>query len=237
MPDPATSSPRTCHGSIALRSFQPHVFHFDFADEREPELEEGFEPCDVEVDVMAAEVGDDIVDVGADVPGQQIPVVEVGAPTHESAGVRLLPEAGDEGSHQQRLHQRHLRVRRHLERPEFEDAQPAPFAVRAEQLVDTELGTVRVAGEVDEQMPYQSVDRPRRDVGTLTFQLGERDLQFVDGVDAPFVDPRGLARRTDELAGEQVGHRRMVLPERHHAAQEIGAAQQRAVEREWRLRG
>ena len=43
--------------------------------------------------------------------------------------------------------------------------------------------------------------------------------------------PRRLARRPDAQAGEQVGQRRMVLPVGDQAAQQIGAAEKRAVGR------
>ena len=104
--------------------------------------------------------------------------------------------------------------------------------VGAEELVDAELGPVRVAGEVDEEVAEQAVDQPgqaRRALGLQPVELGERDLQLVEAVVAPLVDARRLARRAHEAAGEQVGERRVVLPERDEAAQQVRAAQERAV--------
>ena len=48
---------------------------------------------------------------------------------------------------------------------------------------------------------------------------------------ARLVDARRLARRADEPAREEIRQRRVVLPERDDAAQQIGAAQERAVGR------
>ena len=76
--------------------------------------------------------------------------MELGAPAHQRAGVRVGPEAGDQRSDQQRLHERHARVRRHLEAAQLEQPEPAALGVGAEQLVDAELGPVGAAGYVDE---------------------------------------------------------------------------------------
>ncbi len=59
--------------------------------------------------------------------------------------------------------------------------------------------------------------------------LVEGDFEFVERVGAGFVDARVLAGGADEQAGEQIGQRRMILPEADQAAQQIGAAQERAV--------
>ena len=154
--------------------FQSHVAKFDFADERETELEERLEPGDIEVDLVASQIGYDVVDVGAHVPRQQVAIVEIGAPTHQPTGIRIVPETGDDGSHEQRLHQGHLRMRRHLERPQLDDAQSSPLAVWTEEFVDAELGPMGVAGEVDEQVSQEAVDQPRRHIGALPFAARRR---------------------------------------------------------------
>ena len=57
--------------------------------------------------------------------------------------------------------------------------------------------------------------------------LGERDLHLVRRLGAALVDPRRLAGRPDEHAGEHVGQRRMPLPIQHEAFQQIWPAQKR----------
>ncbi len=59
--------------------------------------------------------------------------------------------------------------------------------------------------------------------------LGEGDLELVERLVPALVDPRRLARRPDEAAGEDVGQRRVVLPVRDEAAEQVGAPQQRGV--------
>ena len=61
--------------------------------------------------------------------------------------------------------------------------------------------------------------------------LRQRDLELVERVVARLVDARRLAGRADEQAGEQVGQRRVALPVQDQALQQVGPAQERAVER------
>ena len=89
-------------------------------------------------------------------------------------------------------------------------------AVGRIQLVDTELGAMRVAGQVDQQVAEDAVDQPRRaGVGLPRTRFGnllEGDLQFVQRVAAALVHARRLAGRADEAAGKQIRQRRMVVP-------------------------
>ena len=88
-------------------------------------------------------------------------------------------------------------------------------AVGRIQLVDAELGPVRVAGDVDQQIAEDAVHQPRRTwraFARLPIELLERDLQLVDGVGAGFVHARRLARGADEHAGEQIRQRRVIEP-------------------------
>ncbi len=108
------------------------------------------------------EVVDDLEQVGADVVGEHEPVVQLGPPADQRAGVGVLPEPGDEGAHEQRLGRSHLPVRRHLERSQLEQAESAGGGVGGVELVDAELGPVGVAGEVGEQMTQRPIGDPRR---------------------------------------------------------------------------
>ena len=236
--------------------------HVDLAETREAELEERLEPALVEGGLALAgevdvELVDDIAQVGRRVGGQQVAVVQAGTPPDQVALVRLVPESGDQRTYEQRLHKRHPGVRRHLEAAHLEQAEPARAAVRAVQLVDAELGSVRVAGHVDEQVPQQPVGEPGlgtalalaplvgilapapvggddcRDIvvdGRIADHAGELDergLELVQRLVPALVDPRSLAGGPDEAAGEHVREGRVVLPVRDERAEQVGPAQQR----------
>ena len=125
----------------------------------------------------------------------------------------------------------HARIRRHFERAEFDQAEPAGRPVRRKQFVDADLGAVGVAGDIDQDVAEQPIDQPRRHfVGTVRRRhLAERDFQFVEHVLARLIDARRLAGRPDEQAGEQIRQRRPPLPIEHQAFEQIGPAQERAV--------
>lgn len=92
---------------------------------------------------------------------------------------------------------------------------------------------MRVARHVDQQIAQHAIDEPRRHVlaraQRVAAKLGERDIEFVDLIVARLVDARRLARRADEEPREQVGQRRMIVPIRDQAREQIGTAQERAV--------
>ena len=111
--------------------------------------------------------------------------------------------------------------------------QPAGRAVGRIQLVDAELGAVRVAGDVDQQVAEDAIDQPRRRTSCRAPRRSRlhRDLEFVDRVGARLVHARRLAGRADEHAGEQIRQRRMIQPVADEALEQIGAPQERAVGR------
>src|SRR5437867_3418579 len=110
------------------------------------------EPVDAEREPGALEVRDHLDEVRPDEVRQEEAVVEQRAPADERASVRLLPEPGDEGSHEELLHEAHARVRWHLEAAELDEAEPAARRLGGVQLVDAELGPVRVAGDVHQEV-------------------------------------------------------------------------------------
>src|SRR5436190_2613410 len=177
---------------------------------RELELEMRREPSRVYRVGKFAELGADVLEVLPHEPRQHEPIVQLGAPALELAGhIRLLPEARDERAHQELLRERHARVRRHLEGAHLEESQPPSGAVGGIQLVDAELGAVRVAAHVDQQVAEDAVDEPRRALSLrLALELAEGDLDLVDRVVARLVDARRLAGRADEHAGEKERERR-----------------------------
>ena len=212
-----------------------HAVEHRGADAREAELGERVQPAGLEVDAVRPQVGGDLGDVVNHVVRQQVSAVQVGAVPDQRGPQRLVPEPGHQRAHQQRLHHRHLGVRRHLEATQLQQAEPAAGAVGAVQLVDAELGAVGVAGDVGQQVPQRPVGHPRLGrrlcAGRQPRDLGERDLQLVERLGAALVDPRRLRGGADEPAGEQVGQRRVALPVGQQRHQQVGPAQQRRVRR------
>ena len=76
--------------------------------------------------------------------------------------IGLAPEARDQRTQHELLREAHALVRRHLEGAHLEQPEAAGVAVGREHLVDAELGAMRVAGGVDQQVAEQAVDEPRR---------------------------------------------------------------------------
>ena len=117
------------------------------------------EPVALEREAVAPQLVEHVVEVVPDEVRQHEAIVQLGAPARQRRRVRLAPEARDQRPQQQLLRQAHARVRRHLERAHLEQAAPPRRAVGRIQLVDAELGAMRVAGDVDQQVPEQR-DRP-----------------------------------------------------------------------------
>ena len=89
---------------------------------------------------------------------------------------------------------------------------------------------MRVARHVDQQMTEQAIDQPGRAM-LLARKLLTGNLQFVQAVVPGFVHPRRLTRRPDERAGKQIRQRRMIVPIRHQAAEQVGTPEHRALGR------
>ncbi len=96
-----------------------------------------------------------------------------------AGGIRGVPEARDQRAQQQLLRQTHLRMGRHFKRAQLQQAIAARRPVRRIQLVDTELGTVCIAGDIGQQVAEQRVDQPWGAVIAGLRQLFECDLEFV----------------------------------------------------------
>ena len=125
-------------------------------------------------------------------------------------------------------------MRRHFKRPELDEPQAAGRSIGRVELVDAELGPVRVAGRIDQQIAKDAIDEPRwhaAPFANLAIELVEGELQLIDRVVASFIDARRLARGTDKQPAEQVTQRRMVEPIRHERTEQIGPPQEGAVRR------
>ena len=183
----------------------------DLADQREAELQVRLEPCVVEGITGRAQLGHDVVEVHLHEGRQQEAVVQPRAPACQTrramAAVGLAPEPGQQRAQQQLLRQAHVRMRRHLEGAQLQQAETAGGPVGRVHLVDAELAAMGVAGDVDQQVAQAAVHHPRRHLlvhRQLALQLGKGDLDLVDLVVARLVDARRLAGRADEHAAEQV---------------------------------
>ena len=128
---------------------------------------------------------------------------------------------------EQQLDKPHSDVRSHFEGPQFEEAEAQSKTLGSIQLVDAELGAMRVSCDIHQQIAEQSIHNKRRAVARR--HVPKRKFQLVQCIHPRLVYARILACRTDIHAGKQVRQRRMILPERHHAAQQIGTAQKGAV--------
>ncbi len=136
----------------------------------------------------------------------------------------LFPQMRDQGAKQEVLREAHPRMRRHFKRAHFQQAQAARGGVRRVQLVDAELGAVRAARRVDEQVSEDAVHQPRRD-GAMIRNLLKRDFHFVDLIVASLVDARRLACGSDKESAEEIRQRGMVVPVADQAAQQSGISQ------------
>ena len=148
--------------------------------------------------------------------------MERGAPTDQAALEWTFPKHAYQRADEQHLHKTHSDMRSHFEGTQFEQAQAQPATLRGIELVDAELGAMRVSSDIDEQVAEQSIHHDRQAV--VRRQIAERDLQFVQGIRARLVYARRLACRADIHAGKQIRERWMVLPECQHAAQQIRTA-------------
>src|SRR5215467_1133838 len=186
----------------------------DGAVERKTKLALGMKPLRIEVIAGAAKTFQNVEKVVPNEVRQHESVVQGRTPTYRRAALWLAPEPGDQRAQEQLLRQAHARVRRHFERAELYEAQPPGWTVGREQFVDTELGAVGIAGDVDEKIAKQAIDQPRPRWLALARRRhhGQRNLEFVELVVPRLVDARGLASRPDEQAGEQIGQRRVPLP-------------------------
>ena len=211
---------------------EPDAERIDVAVQREAELEVRGEPRGLHRVPGLGQFSEDVVEVERDHRRQQEAVVQFRAPPRKPRGVRRAPEPRDQRAQQQLLRQAHLPVRRHLERAHLEQAQSTARPVRRIQLVDAELRAMRVARHVDQHVAQRPVDEPRRrrrSALAASAQFGERDFQFVDLVVARLVHARCLAGRADEQPREQVRQRRMVVPVRDQAAEQVRPPEERGV--------
>jgi hypothetical protein len=89
------------------------------------ELTLRFEPSRVEGIAAAGEVVQDFEKIAPNEMFEHVAIVQDRAPAHRLGVERRAPKGGDEGAQQQLLGETHARIRRHLERTEFNEPEPA----------------------------------------------------------------------------------------------------------------
>ena len=170
---------------------------------RKAKLEVRRKPRRLEPVAGLVQLRDHVIEVKPNKVRQEEAIVQFGAPARQPRRrIRRSPEARDESAQQQLLGEAHARVGRHLEGAHFEQPEAAGCTVRRIELVDAKLGTVRIAGDVDEQMAHQAVEEPGRARVSgrvrLALHLAERDFDFVHRVIACLVNARSLRSGADE---------------------------------------
>jgi hypothetical protein len=100
----------------------------------------------------SAEIAQDVEEILPDEMRQHEAVMQHRAPAGQLAADRRLPEPRDDRADQHLLGEAHARMRRHLEAAELDQAEAPGRAVRRIELVDADLGAVRVAGHVDSML-------------------------------------------------------------------------------------
>ena len=152
------------------------------------------------------------------------------SPPHQFATVRIPPEVRDQRSYQQLLCETHARVRRHLERAQLHQANPARSVFWRIELINKELSTMGITCQIGQKVTEDPIDEPRRrGRGALIRNLIECDFQLVDGIGARLIHTRMLAGGTDERAREQIRKRWVVVPVTDQAPQQIGPPQKRTI--------
>ena len=141
------------------------------------EFSRGLEPNRIERVARAPEVVEHAQKILPDEMRQHEAVVQVRAPAHGRAALRIAPEPRGERAQKQLLGEAHARVRRHLEGAELDKPETPRHAVGRIELVDADLGAMRVAGEVDEQIAKQPVGGPQRRVGARRRNQRQRDFE------------------------------------------------------------
>ena len=132
------------------------------AQQGEAEFEVRHEPLRLEGHAPLAQFAENFKEILHDEVRQHEAVVQRRAPADQRLPIGHFPEAGDQRPHQQLLRQAHPRVRRHFEAAELDQPQAAGGRVGRIQLVDAELGAVRVARQVNQQIAEEAIDSPGR---------------------------------------------------------------------------
>ena len=202
----AGSSPSTCHGSSAWRSSSSTPRWAIVADAREAELEMRREPLGLEAVARHAEIGEHVAEVLPDEVRQHEIVVQPRAPAAQRLSRRAGPRRRRPGRAAGACWATLMRQCGGISKARSSSRPRRPAArVRREQLVDAELGAMRVAGGVDQEVAEDAVDQPGRRLRGRARSGGRRSRARAAASLRASSTARMLAGRADEQAGEQVG--------------------------------
>ena len=144
-----------------VSELEAHVPRLQRTDDRAAVLEERSVSFARNREPRLLEVREDVLEVAPQPCRQKEPIVEPLPPANERRAVRRAGERRDERSDERHLGHGHPHVGRHLEGAQLDDPLAPMGGRRIEQLVDADLGAVRIAGDVDQQMPKQRITKPR----------------------------------------------------------------------------
>ncbi len=177
-----------------LPQFDFDVLVADRSAEWEAEFEVGIEPFLTEVEACFLKIGQHVGEVLRQEMRQHDLSCRPVFQRTRSFWYGFCQKWGEQAAEQQLLRQAHSRMRRHFEGPQFDQPQASGTGVGRKQFVDAELGPMRVAGEIHEEIAEQPVGQPRRHERVFR-QLLEGRFEFVYRFVPGFVDARSLARR------------------------------------------
>ena len=184
-------------GFDGLSQFDIDALSGDLTDHRKSEFEVRGKPLTFKRISGRPHLVEHLVEVRRHEMGQHEAIVNGGSPSHETLTIGCSPEPRNQRPQQQLLREAHARMRGHLERPQFDEPQPARCRVGREELVDAELGPVRVPRGIGQQMAKHPVDKPWGN-RSLVGDLLKGDFQFVQTLRSGFIHARRLAGRADK---------------------------------------
>ena len=160
------------------------------------------EPGGIKAESKPSQILEDVVEVLGDEVREHEPVMKLRSPADQRAAIGRFPEPCHQRPEQEMLRQAHASVRRHLERPQFQQPQASGAGVGREKLIDAELGPMSIAGDVDQEVAEQTVHEPRRHLGRGRLRPGSRHwrqagiqlpkshLQLVERIVPGFIQAR-----------------------------------------------
>jgi hypothetical protein len=154
-----TNSPSSCRffsqhvpGLDGRPKFDVQLIAVEFTDKRKAELVVRGKPLFVHRKTSPVEISDNVGEVFPYEKGEHEAIVERRTPIDDRFFVGLFPECGNHAPYQELLRQTHFCMGWHLKAPQLHQPQSPTAAVRRIELVDTELGAVCDAGEIDQQI-------------------------------------------------------------------------------------
>ena len=227
-----TAGRRLCHQRPGLQGLPHHhlaAFELQTTEHGKARLEDRSEPRSFEGKPRVSKIVADRPEVLPERGRQHEAIVQACPVPHERVGARSHRQHGDNRPNEQRAQRLIPDVRHRLERSKLDQALKTGWRIEVPELVDADLGEVRVARAIGQEIAKEPVEDLT--VGGPPYGIGPeaRDLELVQSRGQGFIDPRCLRARADVLAREEIRKRRMTLPVPKDAAQQIGALEERVL--------